>query len=112
MATDMTVATEILRQLGGRQFQVMTGAKNFVGDEDRLGFALPGRPGFVRNGINHVTVILEPSDTYRVMFRRIRGRNLTTVSEHSDIYNDQLRGLFEDVTGLRTSLTAVYGSGR
>ena len=104
MATDLTVATEILRQLGGRPFQVMTGAKNFVGDTNALRFALPGRSGFVKDGINHVTVTLDPSDTYTVTFRRVRGTKVTVVSEHTDIYNDQLRGLFEDVTGLRTSL--------
>lgn len=104
MATDLTVATTILEQLGGRRFQVMTGAKNFTGDVDRLSFALPGRPGFVQQGINHVTIVLDPSDTYRVTFRRLRGRTVTVVSEHADIYNDQLRAVFERETGLATSL--------
>lgn len=104
MATDMTVANEILRQLGGHRFIVMTGAKHAFGDTDRLTFALPGKPGFVKNSINHVEVRLDPSDTYTVTFRRVRGRTVTVVSQFSDIYNDQLRGLFERETGLLTSL--------
>jgi hypothetical protein len=104
MATDMTVATTILAQLGGRRFQMITGAKNFVGDADRLNFALPGKPGYVKNSISHVSIILTPADTYTVVFRRVRGRTVTVVSEHTDIYNDNLRTVFERETGLVTSL--------
>lgn len=102
--TDMTVAQEILRQLGGSRFIAMTGATHTYGEADRLTFALPGKPGFVKDGINHVEIILEPSDTYRVLFRRVSRREAKVVSEHNDIYAESLRQLFERVTGLATSL--------
>ena len=36
MSADMRVAEEILRQLGGNRFRVMTGAKNFSGTDNSL----------------------------------------------------------------------------
>jgi hypothetical protein len=109
MATDMTVATTILEQLGGRRFQVMTGASNFTGDTNKLTFALPGKPGFVSNGINHVEIRLDPSDTYTVTFRRISFRRnvkdpVKVVSEETDIYAENLSEVFRLHTGLVTSL--------
>ena len=100
----MDVANEILRQLGAGRFIAMTGAKNLTGSADSLSFSLPGGGGFVQHGINHVRITLEPSDTYRVVFSRLRARKLTTVEEYDDVYSDSLRELFEHVTGLRTSL--------
>lgn len=103
-ATDMTVANTILEQLGGRKFAVMTGAKNFLGDEKSLTFRLPGGAGYCRDGINCVKVTLDPTDTYTVEFLRIRGAKVTTVKTLDDVYNDMLREVFEGATGLRTSL--------
>ena len=40
MATDMTVANEILRQLGGREFIRMTGAKSLTGDASSLSMSI------------------------------------------------------------------------
>lgn len=104
----MQIANEILRQLGGRKFQVMTGANNFLATDNGLRFKLPGAGGFCKNGINLVTVTLDPSDTYTVLFERVRMRKWNcirkTVAEYSDIYNEQLPRLFEKETGLRTSL--------
>jgi hypothetical protein len=85
-ASNTEIAKTILEQIGGRQFTSMTGAKNLVATQGGLHFKLPR--GMAKDGITNVLVVLEPSDTYC----------------------DQLRGPFEDVTGLRTSLTAVYGS--
>ena len=103
--SNMEIANIILSQLGGRQFTSMTGAKDLVAIARGLQFKLPR--GLARNSITAVRVVLEPSDTYTVKFFNVRGREL---SSFDDTYCDQLRGLFEDVTGLRTSLSAVYGS--
>jgi hypothetical protein len=35
---------------------------------------------------------------------RVRGLKVTTVSRHEDIYNDNLRDVFERATGLKTSM--------
>lgn len=102
--TDMTVAKTILEQLGGRKFTVMTGAKNYIGDANSLTFRLPGAGGFCKDGINVVKVTLDPSDTYTVVFSRLRGAKLTVVSQSSDVYADVLQDVFTRATGLATSL--------
>jgi hypothetical protein len=102
----MTVAETILQQLGGRRFIAMTGAKNFLGSQNALMFALPG--GVFSKRINKVVIELEPSDTYRVKFCRIGRRHgslyCDVLDEHEDIYAEDLQSLFERVTGLRTKL--------
>lgn len=103
----MNVAQIILQQIGGNQFVVMTGARNFVAREKSLTFGVPGTT--TKNRANRVVVELTPDDLYTVTFQRLHACKLTTVGEVSGIYADQLRGTFERATGLRTSLTAVYG---
>ncbi len=100
----MEVAQTILQQLGGRRFQVMTGAKNFIGDANALSFRLPGTPGFVKDGINFVRVTLNAMDTYDIEFLRVRGRAIKPVTQVSDVYAEQLRSVFRSYTGLETSL--------
>ena len=53
---------------------------------------------------SHVRVTLEPSDTYKVEFINVRGTDVKTVYETDSIYNDQLKGLVEEKTGLYLSL--------
>lgn len=98
------IATTILQQLGGRKFQVMTGAKNFIshGAENALSFKLPSR--FALKGINYVKVILDASDTYTVIFGKVLGRTYKEIARYSDIYNDMLQSLFTRETGLDTHL--------
>lgn len=102
--TNMEIANTILAQLGGRQFTSMTGAKNLLAVDRGLAFKLPR--GLAKDGITSVRVVLDPSDTYTVTFHNVRGRE---VASYDETYCDQLRGLFEDVTGLCTSLTNRYG---
>ena len=45
-----------------------------------------------------------PSDTYAVVFYAGRGVKVHKVAEFEPVYGDQLRGLFENFTGLRTAL--------
>ena len=101
------IAQTILTQLGGGKFKMMTGAKHCFAIENGLSFRLPGAGGFCKNDINYVTVILEPSDTYTVAFKRVRGDTITEVSKHTDIYCDTLVELFERETGLATRLPRV-----
>jgi hypothetical protein len=101
----MDIAKEILRQLGGNKFIVMTGAKNFLGGSNYLSFRLPGGGGFTKNGINAVKIILTPADLYDIEYLKIRAGTAKVVSKSEGIYNDQLRANFEENTGLRTSLS-------
>ena len=103
-ATNMEVANEILRQLGGRRFQVMTGAKNFGGTENSLSFRLPSTPHFVKNGINYVKITLTAADDYTVEFGRIHGVKYCVKYEAIGVYCDMLRECFTNHTGLETSL--------
>lgn len=100
----MSVAQTILEQLGGNRFAVMTGAKAFIGNGDTLSFRLPSTPRYVKKGINHVRITLDPSDTYTVKFFKVRGARIKMIVEEYDgIYSDGLRELFTRVTGLYTS---------
>lgn len=96
------VAQTILSQLGGNKFIAMTGSKDFVGSENNLTFKLAR----VINGVSHVSITLDVNDLYRVEFRKWNARRLdmTIVAVHSDVYADMLRPLFENETGLITSL--------
>ncbi len=97
-----SVADTILAQLNGRKFIVMTGARHLMSDGNALSFRLPS--GFANSGINYVKIWLDPNDTYRLEFGKVRGMNYKTISTFNDVYCDMLRPLFERETGLRTSL--------
>ncbi|MEI6881325.1 MAG: hypothetical protein WCK82_08350 [Bacteroidota bacterium] len=102
MTDTKDVAVTILAQLGGNKFKVMTGANLFSTWEDKgnpgLAFKLPSRI------CNKVIITLLPSDTYQMRFLKIRGVNVKTVREFTDIYADQLQEIFTEVTGLDTHL--------
>jgi hypothetical protein len=96
--SDMTVANTILEQLGGGKFRVMTGAKNFTGDDNSLTFHLPSN--FATKGINIVKVILDATDTYTVEFSKLRAMKLTAIASRDDVYCFDLQRVFTEVTGL------------
>lgn len=102
------VANEIIRQLGGRKFTVMTGARDYMAIDDGLTFRIPGT--MTKNHINRVRVILDPSDTYTISFwnyrkQRIPGPpSMKKISEHLRIYFDMLQSVFKSETGLDTHL--------
>jgi hypothetical protein len=58
------VGTAILQQLGGLRFQTLTGARDFVSQNDGLSFRVPR----ASTGIAHIRVIVAPDDTYSVTF--------------------------------------------
>lgn len=118
------IAKTILSQIGGNHFVVMVGAKNMIEIEKGYGLQLD----FMRNKskATRLRVILDADDTYTVQFIK-KGQKFSVnmyvkytreqieekmadkvVKEYKGIYCDQLRGLFERETGLRTSLTHIY----
>lgn len=99
---DKAVAIEILKQLGGNKFLVMTGAKNLTCDKNSMGFMLSSR--MTKNKASFVKITLDVMDTYTVEFKSIRNFEVKEISKHEGIYNDMLVNLFESETGLRTSL--------
>ena len=100
--TDTTVAKTILKQLGGGKLIAMTGASGFVARHDGLCFKLPSRK------INKVAIHYNRNaDLYNMAFFNMRfGRNFSikTVGQYADLDVDQMRSVFEDVTGLRLTL--------
>lgn len=97
----MEIANEILRQLGGGKFLAMTGAKNLIGHERALSLRIPMR---TKNGANYLKITLTHRDTYDMEFGSVRGVKYTVKGRLTDVYNDQLRPVFEAETGLYTSL--------
>jgi len=98
------IASNILEQLGGRKFMIMTGAKNMMALDNGLSFSLPGGGGFTKHGINRVRVFLTWDDLYTVMYETIRGKKRTIISHHEGLYADQLQADFTRETGLYTHL--------
>lgn len=93
----MLVANTILDQLGGKQFIIMTGSKNFRGNENSLTMNL------TRNklGAKWLTITLEASDTYTMLFQSFSKKSgLVIKAEFDNVYDDMLRSIFEEQTGL------------
>lgn len=101
--TRQEIAGTILDQIGGRVFRTMTGAKDFIALESGLRLTI----GRNAKNVRTIDIVLDSSDTYTVKFYNVRGRVL---SETSMVYADALRGMIEDNTGLRTSMTRIYGT--
>lgn len=97
------IAKEIIAQLGDG-FSRVTGAKNFVTIDNGVQFSLPGKPGFVRDGINRIKIELSEMDLYTVTGLRFTTRlGVTKCVEKArmeGIYNDQLIAVLEEMTGL------------
>jgi hypothetical protein len=97
-------AKTILQQLGGKQFIIMTGAKLLTAIEQGIAFRIP-----LSKGINSIKIELNPLDLYNVSFGKIQKNEYKEVKAIKDIYCDQLQDLFEETTGLFTSLYARRG---
>jgi hypothetical protein len=95
------VANIIFEQLGGNRFAMMTGAKNFVSDSGSLMFSIPKN----KSVYNRVRLTLSPHDTYDVEFLKVDRKGIITKSkELLGVFSNQLQSVFEQTTGLRTSL--------
>lgn len=97
----MEVATQILNQLGGNKFIVMTGSKNFIGSKNGLTFKVGSG---TKNKTTHVEIKLNGSDLYDVRFLKCSIKEIKVISEHSDIYFDELQSLFTEQTGFYTTI--------
>ena len=102
---DLEIAQTILAQLGGHRFLSMTGARNLIGGENYLTFALPA--GFAKDGINKIRITLDWTDTYTFEALKIhRGPELKfdTIVKMERVYAEDLQSIFTEVTGLDTHL--------
>jgi hypothetical protein len=99
----MEVANEILRQLGGNRFILMTGAKNFAGTDNSLTFKI----GRNKSKANYVRITLTSMDDYTMEFLNVSLRNKPmqkVLKEHNGLLFDQLQELFTEFTGMYTKL--------
>ena len=92
----MDIAKEILRQLGGNKFTVMTGSKNLTALKNGLQMSLARN----KSGANALVITLNAMDTYDLEFFK-QGVNRVTKeyerklkAELKDIYSDQLQEIF------------------
>jgi hypothetical protein len=96
------IANEIIRQLGGKRFIAMTGARDMFALESGLSFKVPGTMS--KNHINYIKVWLDPSDTYTVEFWAYRKMEGKKIAEHDMIYFDMLQDIFTEETGIYTHI--------
>jgi hypothetical protein len=97
----MQVAQNILNQLGGRKFIVMTGSKNFVADGNTLRMKLTANNAKAQ----YLSITLNSLDTYDMVFFSVdKAFNVVEKKRVDGAYNDMLQSVFTSVTGLYTSL--------
>lgn len=96
-----TIANEILMQLGGNKFLMMTGAKNLCFDEKTKSINFK----IMRNSfkVTHVKIELTVFDTYTMTFFNC-GKELKIIKTVNGVYNDMLQSVFTANTGLYTFL--------
>lgn len=95
----MNNAAVILAQLGGSKFIAMSGAKNFMADNNgkTLNMDLPPNASNARK----LRITLNGMDTYDMVFfnLNIKTLDIVIVAEHDDVYDDMLQSIFTEVTG-------------
>tara|TARA_Y100000590_G_scaffold55861_1_gene58489 strand:- start:150 stop:446 length:297 start_codon:yes stop_codon:yes gene_type:complete len=97
----MSVAREILNQLGGNKFRVMTGAKNFMGFSEGLVMKI----GRNSSNSNYLKITLNSMDLYDMEFAKVsRMGEKKSVTEYNNVYNDSMVEVFEKHTGMYTKL--------
>ena len=97
----MSVAREILNQLGGNKFRVMTGAKNFIDTGDGLSM----RIGRNKTSSNYLKITLNSMDLYDMEFAKVsRMGEKKSITEYNNVYNDSMVEVFEKHTGMYTKL--------
>lgn len=96
------VAQTIYQQLGANRFVAMTGAKNFVAGENYLMFSIPRN----MSPYNKVKITyIAGRDLYDVDFMKVtRAGGVAKGEPYNDVYAENLRDLFRNVTGMETSL--------
>ena len=97
----MSVAREILNQLGGNKFRVMTGAKNLMGFSEGLVMKI----GRNSSNSNYLKITLNSMDLYDMEFAKVsRMGEKKSVTEYNNVYNDSMVEVFEKHTGMYTKL--------
>ncbi len=97
----MSVAREILNQLGGNKFRVMTGAKNFMGFSEGLVMKI----GRNSSNSNYLKITLNSMDLYDMEFAKVsRMGEKKSITEYNNVYNDSMVEVFEKHTGMYTKL--------
>lgn len=96
---NVVIANNIVAQLGRSTGNLvrMIGANTFLAGTRNLTFKFKSR---AKNGANACRITLDAMDTYRVEFLFLRGFNVTTKGDFSDMHAEDLTGLFESETGL------------
>ena len=95
--TNLEIANTIISQFG-KTFPMMVGMKSPVAIENGVQFGIAK----ATKGINKVVVTLNSMDTYDVSFWKITNKTTKEIASVEGVYNDQLSGVFETVTGLYT----------
>lgn len=114
----MKVAEEILRQLGGKRFAAITGAKDF---NSKTGANwLEFKIGRNASKANLVKITLTADDDYTMEFIKFTSPRLnkktwtfseakiTTIETRKGVFCNELCSTFTEVTGLVTSLPRVF----
>ncbi len=96
----MSIATEILRQLGGRQAQMMMGMKNVIDTGNGLSF----RFGKNASKANYCKITLNHNDLYTIELGRIHGLNYKELDSAYGIFAENMVSYFENFTKLYLSL--------
>ena len=94
------VAKEIIRQLGGRRFQMFVGAKKFLIDKKALFFKI----GNNSKKINGIKIYYNHLDLYDIEFLRVSKNGIKVAKKLKNIYADQLQEIFTRYTGMYTAL--------
>jgi len=98
--TDLTVANTIVNQMGGmKRLRLMVGADKFVGDANGVQFSFKGN-----RTMNRARIDLNGLDLYDIAFWKFGKSSFDKISEHTNVYFDQLIDFFESETGLYLSL--------
>lgn len=94
-------ASIIYQQIGGSRFRAMVGATHFLDCGNALKFEFKGS-----RKVNRCKIELNALDLYDVTFYQMRPTSMTCpeIKSVPGVYADQLTDIFEDVTGLATSL--------
>lgn len=101
MTTSQTIASEILNQLGGNKFLVMTGSKNLVATGTGLRMTLTRNKAAAK----YLLITLNGLDLYDVDFFTVdKNYNTKSKAKFENVYCDQLKSLFTETTGLYTKL--------
>lgn len=98
----MSIVETILSQLGGRRFLVMTGSYDLIGCDKEKHLCMRLRRNVSK--FSRLKVKLMADDTYTMHFFRFLKGEIVSYRAIDGLYCEDLARVFEDVTGLRTSL--------